>query len=88
MNPAQEPQAQQGISLWNLHRNLASLADELAEAAQEADIRAGNDNRDEAGAMPTTPRAYSRPCCVSAVRATVISAARCSPSRRGTSCSN
>ena len=41
--PAGGQQDEHAISLWNLHKSLSRLADELAEAARETEIRAGND---------------------------------------------
>jgi len=52
-------QDDQAISLWNLHKSLKKLADELAQAARETDVRAGNDNPDDRpAALATSPRDY------------------------------
>ena len=58
--PAGGQQDEHAISLWNLHKSLSRLADELAEAARETEIRAGNDNPDEAQkpAQAAAPREY------------------------------
>ena len=54
--PVQDDQA---IALWNLHRNLTRLADELAGAAREAETHVGNDNRTAANEAPAvSPRSY------------------------------
>ncbi|MBO9498441.1 MAG: hypothetical protein J7496_10450 [Novosphingobium sp.] len=61
VNPALgDQQDEQAISLWNLHKSLTRLADELAQAARETDVRAGNDNRsgNEAPAPAVSPRDY------------------------------
>jgi len=51
-------QDEDAISLWNLHRSLTKLADELADVARGADSRSGNDNAVEDGKAALAPREY------------------------------
>ncbi|KPL67683.1 hypothetical protein SZ64_05855 [Erythrobacter sp. SG61-1L] len=56
----EETQEREGISLWNLHRDLTRLADELAGAARRADTGAEHDAHElsQASTSPTAPRDY------------------------------
>lgn len=61
----EDTQERESISLWNLHRDLTRLADELAGAARRADTDVSNDNLAPAPSdgstqapSPTAPRDY------------------------------